>query len=122
MTAERLEHFRNLLLNERRRIEALRNDQTTDRESSLDGVADEGDLSRSDIDKDLAFDLGERETHQLFEIDEALRRIDDGTYGTCLRCGKPIDEQRLEAVPTARYHAECQEKLEMSEGLETPTL
>ncbi len=36
-------------------------------------------------------------------IDEALARMDDGTYGACLACGKPIDEKRLEVIPYARY-------------------
>ena len=123
MDARKLDHFRSLLLKERERIESLRADQTADREGVIDdGVPDEGDLSRSDVDKDIAFNLGERETHQLQEIDDALRRIDDGTYGTCVRCGKPIDEKRLEAVPTARYHADCQSEREEAEGLETPSL
>ena len=122
MDARKLDHFRSLLLKERKRIEDLHADQTGDREDVVDDVPDEGDLSRSDADKDLAFNLGERETHQLQEIDDALRRIDDGTYGTCVRCGKPIDEARLEAVPTARYHADCQQEREDAEGLETPTL
>lgn len=122
MNAQKLNHFRSLLLKERKRIESLRADQTDAREGVIDDVPDEGDLSHSDADKDLAFNLGERETHQLQEIDDALRRIDDGTYGTCMRCGKPIDDERLEAVPTARYHADCQSELEAAQGLETPTL
>lgn len=122
MNAERLNHFRDLLLKERERIEGLRADQTTDREDPIDDVPDEGDLSHYDADKELAFNLGERETHQLQEIDDALRRIDEGTYGTCVRCGKPIDEKRLEALPTARYHADCQSAIEAAEGVETPTL
>lgn len=122
MDAQKLNHFRTLLLKQRKQIESLHTDQTTDREDVVDDVEDEGDLSHSDADKDLAFHLGERETHQLQEIDDALRRIDDGTYGTCMRCGKPIDEARLEAVPTALYHAECQSEIEAAQGLETPTL
>jgi DnaK suppressor protein len=122
MDAQKLNHFRTLLLEQRRQIESLHASQTTEREDVVGDVEDEGDLSHSDVDKDLAFNLGERETHQLQEIDDALRRIDDGTYGTCMRCGKPIDEARLEAVPTARYHAKCQSELEDAEGLETPTL
>jgi len=122
MDAQKLNHFRDLLLKQRRQIESLHAGQTSEREDVVDDVEDEGDLSRSDVDKDIAFDLGERETHQLQEIDDALRRIDDGTYGTCVRCGKPIDEARLEAVPTARYHADCQSEIEEAQGLETPTL
>lgn len=122
MDAQKLNHFRSLLLKQRKEIESLHADQTSEREDTVDDVEDEGDFSHADADKDVAFNLGERETHQLQEIDDALRRIDDGTYGTCMRCGKPIDEERLEAVPTARYHADCQSEIEAAQGLETPTL
>lgn len=45
--------------------------------------------------------LGENAEHVLAEIDAALRRIDEGTFGTCTACGRPIAEERLEAVPYA---------------------
>jgi RNA polymerase-binding transcription factor len=121
MDAQKLDHFRSLLLQERQRIEGLRADQTPERVDVVEEV-DAGDLSHADLDKDIAFNLGERETNQLHEIDDALRRLDEGTYGICEQCRKPIDERRLEAIPTARYHAECQAELEATQGLETPTL
>jgi RNA polymerase-binding transcription factor DksA len=46
--------------------------------------------------------------HVLGSIDEALRRIETGTYGTCVRCGKPISEERLEAIPYATRCIDCQ--------------
>ena len=55
-------------------------------------------------------------------IDEALGRIEDGTYGQCSRCGKPLDEERLKAMPTAKYDAECQAAIEVGQGMETPSL
>jgi DnaK suppressor protein len=45
--------------------------------------------------------LGENAEHVLAEIDAALQRIDEGTFGTCAACGGPIGEERLEAVPYA---------------------
>lgn len=45
---------------------------------------------------------------QVAEIEKALARVDEGTYGTCEACGKPIGEERLEVVPTARYCVEDQ--------------
>ena len=45
-------------------------------------------------------------------IDRALARIDAGTYGICVRCGKPIEEARLEAFPNSEYNLECQEIVE----------
>lgn len=49
---------------------------------------------------------------ELNDIDHALARIEDGTYGTCEACGKPIGDARLEAVPTARFCVEDQARAE----------
>src|SRR6267143_950990 len=49
---------------------------------------------------------------EVTDIDDALRRLDDGTYGICEECGKPIDEARLEAVPWARYCVVDQARIE----------
>ena len=51
--------------------------------------------------RELDGGLEENAEHLLAEIEAALRRIDDGSYGTCVACGRPIDEARLEAVPYA---------------------
>jgi DnaK suppressor protein len=51
--------------------------------------------------RELDGGLEENAEHLLEEIDAALHRIDDGTYGTCVVCGRPIDEERLQAVPWA---------------------
>ncbi len=51
------------------------------------------------------------------DIDQALLRIEEGSYGICVRCGRPINERRLEAMPTARYDAECQAAVESAKGL-----
>jgi len=48
----------------------------------------------------------------LAEVDDALARIDDGTYGVCRRCGNAIDSARLRALPTASLFLSCQENLE----------
>lgn len=48
----------------------------------------------------------------LEQVESALQRLDNGTYGFCLRCGKPIDARRLEALPSAEYDLECQEIIE----------
>ena len=52
--------------------------------------------------------MRERASLHLDAVDRALARLDDGTYGTCLRCGKPIAEARLEALPWAEHCIECQ--------------
>ena len=60
--------------------------------------------------RDLA--LRDRATSQLAMVDAALARLDDGTYGTCLRCGKPIAPARLEALPWAAHCIACQSELD----------
>src|SRR5436305_9826377 len=124
MDANRLEHFRKLLLDElRQRNENVRDDQAAALDSVDDSVKDSVDMSLQDVNQELALRLGERESQAVAEIDEALRRIDEGTYGQCERCGKPIDERRLEAMPTARFDAQCQAEIEASRGTNnTPTL
>jgi DnaK suppressor protein len=56
--------------------------------------------------RDLA--LRDRATQQLELVDAALARLDDGTFGTCVRCGKPIAPARIEALPWAAHCIECQ--------------
>jgi len=57
---------------------------------------------------------------ELREIDDALRRLDRGTYGICEECGKPIDEARLEAIPWARYCVVDQARLEKAVSRPNP--
>jgi DnaK suppressor protein len=56
--------------------------------------------------RDLA--LRDRTDHQLELVDEALARLDAGTFGTCIRCGQPIPADRLEALPWAPRCIDCQ--------------
>ena len=123
MDKQKLDYFRNLLLEQRQQaLTDLRADEVTALEES-DGVIDIGEVAQLDLNRSTSFDLGDRQLHLINEIDEALRRIEDGTYGQCVRCGKPIDEERLKAMPTARYDAQCQAAIEAAQGIaETPTL
>ena len=122
MDQEKLEYFRKLLLEQRRQAnEDLKAERATALEGD-DGVEDSGDMSELDLNRSTALDLVGRELQLIEEIDEVLLRIDDGTYGQCARCGKPIDEERLKAMPTARYDAECQAAIEAAQGAETPSL
>lgn len=119
MDSTRLEHFRKILLEQlRQRTEHIREGQAAALEASDDGVKDSVDMSIQDLNNELAFRLGERESQMVADIDQALLRIDEGTYGVCARCGKPIEERRLEAMPTARYDAPCQAAIEASQGLD----
>ncbi|MFL5926988.1 MAG: TraR/DksA family transcriptional regulator [Gaiellaceae bacterium] len=61
-----------------------------------------GDMATAMYDRELDEGLEEGAQQTLLEIDAALRRIDDGTYGVCEVCGKPIPPERLAAIPWAR--------------------
>jgi len=117
MNEDRIKHFRALLTEE---LHRHTKNITQDRANALaaidDSVKDAGDMSVQDVNQDTALRMGERESQMVADIDQALLRIEEGTYGVCQQCGEPIDERRLQAVPTARYDATCQSAIEMSEG------
>jgi DnaK suppressor protein len=117
MQPEKLAHFKQILLSElQRHVDHVREDQAAALELSDEGVKDTVDLSLMDVNKELVLRLGERESQMLADIDQALLRINEGSYGVCARCGKIIDERRLEALPTARYDAACQAAIERANG------
>lgn len=123
MRPEQLAHFKEILLTQlREHTNNVRDDQAAALELSDDGVKDSMDLSVMDVNKELALRLGDRESQMVADIDQALLRIKEGSYGVCARCNKPIDERRLEAMPTARYDADCQTRLEASRSTERPSL
>lgn len=126
MEAEKLEHFRNILLEQlRQHTENVRENQANALEmvAADDGVKDSVDMSLQDVNQEIQLRLGERESQIVADIDQALLRIDEGSYGECARCGKSIDERRLEAMPTARYDADCQAAIEAGQGMDNiPTL
>ncbi len=122
--AKKMERYRSILMEQlRQHTEMVRDEQNAAIDSTDDGVMDSVDMSLSDVNKEIAFRLGERESQMVADIDQALLRIDEGSYGDCARCGKPIEERRLDALPTARYDAICQEEIEAARGDEDmPTL
>jgi RNA polymerase-binding transcription factor DksA len=76
-----------------------------------------GDAGSDAYDRDFALSLLSQERDSLFEIDAALKKIQDGAYGLCEISGKPIPHARLEALPFARYTVECQADLEKNNRL-----
>src|SRR5678815_2862012 len=117
MQPEKLAHFKQILLSQLQgHADHVRADQAAALELSDDGVKDTVDMSLMDVNKELALRLGERESQMIADIDQALLRIQEGSYGVCARCGKLIDERRLEAVPTARFDAACQALIESANG------
>jgi DnaK suppressor protein len=72
----------------------------------------QADAGSDAYDRDFALSLLSQEQDALYEIDQALKRIELGTYGICEMSGKPIMHARLEAIPFARFTVECQSQLE----------
>lgn len=119
MEADKLEHYRKILTEQlRQRTEQARENQADALETagSDDGVKDVADQSVKDVNQEIEYRLSERESQLVADIDQALLRIEEGSYGVCARCGKDIPERRLDALPTARYDAECQAIIEQSTG------
>src|SRR5579872_5566835 len=77
----------------------------------LDVPSDEGDLSQQHHEEWIFLNRNTIDMKLLREISDALQRIEQGTYGTCMECEEPISIKRLEAVPWARYCVACQERI-----------
>ena len=84
----------------------------------VDTALDDGDWSVVDLSEDIS--LRQLSTHKdtLRKIDEALRKLDEGTYGICEDCGEEISEERLKILPFAIYCTDCQERREQIEEME----
>ncbi|HLD99111.1 MAG TPA: TraR/DksA family transcriptional regulator [Bdellovibrionota bacterium] len=80
-----------------------------------DDLPDEADITSSELETSMRMRLRNREALFLKKIDEALRRISNGTFGECEQCGEDIDFRRLEARPTATLCVHCKEDQERRE-------
>ncbi|MCD6539522.1 MAG: TraR/DksA C4-type zinc finger protein [Candidatus Omnitrophica bacterium] len=70
------------------------------------------DAASGNFERDFSLGLASNETQILREIDLALRKIEDGSYGICESCGKPIPKRRLDVLPYVRFCTKCQENIE----------
>jgi len=77
-----------------------------------DEVIEDGDQAQTYLNQNLSFGLRERELHKLREIEAALSRIEDGSYGICEEFEEPISKKRLQKVPWTRLCIEAAEQLE----------
>ncbi len=73
---------------------------------------DEIDQANEMIEREMGNVMSHNMRANLEQVEEALLRIEDGSYGKCLHCGEPISSKRLELLPFAKYCVPCQEKLE----------
>jgi RNA polymerase-binding protein DksA len=102
--------YRTELLEERERVLSalanLRESHPGTLDDEVDEIADGsdthvGDTASATLGREIDYTLGENSEQVLAEINDALKRIDDGTYGACSVCGKEIVPERLEAYPWA---------------------
>jgi len=118
MNHKKRHHFKKLLLAElRRHAQHINDEQARALDIANDDLQQSSDLAVRDVIQELALQLSDHESKIVADIDQALMRMNEGSYGVCVRCGHEIDERRLEAVPTARYDAACQTEIEATRGL-----
>ena len=116
-----LKIFKKLLIDERENIETEMHKQGNanfsrsqrDFSGDLSGYSFHmADVGTDAYDREFAGNLITGEQKMLFEIDEALLRIEDGSYGICQNCNRSIGKKRLEVVPYARLCRRCKQKVE----------
>lgn len=106
------QHARQLIVSEKERLEGLvreREAEGVGTQSETDQISElsslprhQGDTGTETFEREKDFSLLEQLEAEIGDLDAALRKIDDGTYGTCEVCGKTIEPDRLEAVPGTR--------------------
>src|SRR5436309_2982349 len=103
-------------------IKSINRNRMAAEEIKLENTEDEGDLATISHNKELLYNLHESDFQRLKSIQEALKRMDRGEYGQCLRCGEDINEKRLMAVPWATMCIECQEDAERERSSSRPVM
>jgi DnaK suppressor protein len=114
------ERFRDALLDERRRVEHALATLRDEHRGSLDDEVEEigasdnhlAETATATLGREIDYTLGENSGQVLAAIDAALKRIDEGTYGTCVSCAEQIRYERLEATPWASLCIDCKRKAE----------
>lgn len=120
MTSIDTERFREALLDERRRVEHALATLRDEHRGSLDDEVEEvatgdnhlAETATATLGREIDYTLGENSGHVLAAIDAALKRIDEGTYGTCASCGDQIRYERLEATPWVSLCIDCKRRSE----------
>ncbi len=110
MDEKKLDHYRTVLLEQlRQQSDAARGNQNDALEFAAndDGVKDVADQSVKDVSQEIEYRLSERASQAVADIDQALLRIEEGSYGVCARCGEPIGDDRLDIVPHTPFCRDC---------------
>lgn len=121
MAAKDLKKYKALLIDERVKIggDLSYITETTLKKSARDASGDlsgysyhMADQASDDYERDFSLGRATEEQGLLYSIDEALKRVEEGTYGSCTQCNKPIAKKRLVALPHTALCIECQKKNE----------
>jgi RNA polymerase-binding transcription factor DksA len=116
LSSRQLAALRKKLIDECARMAAeYQRDITAAQSIQEEGVEDLEELASMDVDREQLFAYSEQDRDKLLLIEEALQRMNDGTYGVCQWSGQPIPLDRLRVLPWARYSAEVQERIERGE-------
>jgi DnaK suppressor protein len=113
MKKDQFKKFQAVLLKKRQDLLAnVSEEEKEGRDAVSIEAKDFGDMATEASGQEMSFAISDAGRRSLKDVDEALMRIEDGTFGTCVRCQKPIDEARLEAVPDAGMCISCKEAVE----------
>jgi RNA polymerase-binding transcription factor len=93
-------------------LSELDSELRAEREGNKDEGMDTYDLASEERDREINFILSDRERVKIKQIDDALDRLDEDTYGMCESCGLEIAEERLQAMPFTRLCRDCQQEQE----------
>jgi DnaK suppressor protein len=108
-----LERYRRLLDEKKSSLsQEIAKTRSAEEETTEESTQDIADKAVSSYTREFLYSLTDGERGTLLQIDEALERIDEGSYGFCTNCGQPMAEKRLTAVPWAPYCVDCQELAE----------
>lgn len=123
MDSKRYDELKNILEERRREIMSevqgrMREVRADGAGSTVQGVLDAVESSECDIQDEIEFALIQMKAETLNKIDEALRRLEEGTYGYCFECGEEISERRLRALPFAVRCKDCEEAREVKQQRE----
>ena len=121
MTRQELKRYKDLLIKERARLNdelsTLKKNNMNKSQRDASGDLSSytfhmADMASDDYERDFSLGRATEEQKTLYAIDEALKRIDDRTYGNCLQCDKPISRKRLQALPYTELCILCQKSQE----------
>jgi len=121
--SRRYNELKQMLLGRRRELQAqvqdkMRDVRSTGEVTKLSEVFDAGESSEADIQEDIELALIQMKSETLNRVDDALTRLEQGTYGNCFECGEEIAEKRLKALPFAVRCKDCEEAKENAEQRE----